>query len=70
MKEKVQKILGFIKRNKVTTKVISFLLSLVLIFYVIPSSIYSEAAELFDNDRSEFVTDTESNTSMNAATDS
>ena len=50
MKEKMRRIFSFIRRNKVTTKMISFVLSLVLIFYVIPSSIYSEAAELFEND--------------------
>ena len=50
MKEKMRKIFSFIRRNKVTTKMISFVLSLVLIFYVIPSSIYSEASELFEND--------------------
>ena len=46
MKEKIRKAMSFIRRNKVTTKVISCVLSLVLVFYVIPSSIYAEAAEL------------------------
>ena len=49
MKAKMQQILSFIRRNKLATKVISFTLSLVLVFYVIPSSIYAEAAELLSS---------------------
>ena len=47
---KMRKALGFIRRNKLATKLISFFLSLVLVFYVIPSTIYAEAAELFSDD--------------------
>ena len=56
MKEKIRKAMSFIRRNKVTTKVISCVLSLVLVFYVIPSSIYAEAAELF-SDKDEIASD-------------
>ena len=36
------------RRNRALTKIISFALSLILVFYVIPSTIYTKAAELLD----------------------
>lgn len=45
MKRRMAALARFIYRNRVYTKSISFILSLVLIFYVIPSTIYAKAAE-------------------------
>lgn len=49
MKEKVNSIMKFLKRNKAFTKTLSMFLCIVLVFYVIPSTIFAKAAEAFDN---------------------
>ena len=48
MKGNVKKFYGFLKRNNVLIKTLSFVLTVVLVFYVIPSTIYTRAAELFE----------------------
>ena len=54
MKNKLHSIFKFLKRNRVFTKTLSFILCIVLVFYVIPSSIYAAAAEaLEDTDNNE-----------------
>ena len=50
METKLHEIAKFIRRNKALTKALSFTLCLVLLFYVIPSTIYTKAAELFKED--------------------
>ncbi len=50
MKNPVTRAAKFIRRNKAFTKLICLVLSLVLTFYVIPSTIYAKAAELFDSE--------------------
>lgn len=45
MKRRITEFFKFLKQNKALTKSLSFILSLILIFYVIPSSIYTKAAE-------------------------
>ena len=49
MKKRMIALASFLRRNKVFTKSLSLVLSLVLIFYVIPSTIYIKAAEALDN---------------------
>ena len=49
MKEKAHSIYRFLVRNKAFTKALSFVLSLVIFFYVIPSTIFAEAAEALSN---------------------
>ena len=48
MKKHLRSVFRFIRRNRAMTKLLSFVLSLILVFYVIPSTIYTKAAELFD----------------------
>lgn len=48
MKEKIKSTLKFMRRNRTFTKLLSFILSVVMVFYVIPSTIYAKAAELID----------------------
>lgn len=50
MKEKVNSIMKFIKRNKALTRTLCFALSLIMIFYVIPSTVFSKASELLDHE--------------------
>ena len=50
MKERVKSILKFIRRERTLTKILSFALCLVMVFYVIPSTIYTKAAELLENE--------------------
>ena len=49
MKNKLHSIIKFLKRNRVFTKTLSFVLCIVLVFYVIPSSIYAAAAEALED---------------------
>ena len=51
MKEKFSSALKFMRRNRTFTKLVSFILSVVILFYVIPSTIYTKAAELFENEK-------------------
>ena len=48
MKQRLQSLFRFMRRNRAMTKLLSLALSLILVFYVIPSTIYTKAAELFD----------------------
>ena len=50
MKEKMRSFFRFIRRNSVMTKLLSFALCIVMVFYVIPSTIYTKAAELLDSE--------------------
>lgn len=60
MKKALKEAIKFLKRNKAFTKSISFVLSLLLIFYVIPSTIYAQVAEMLEDNSSsiENITDT------------
>ena len=49
MKERIVNIIKFLKRNKAFTKTLSMFLSIILVFYVIPSTIYAEAAEFIED---------------------
>ena len=57
MKKVFKEAIKFLKRNKAFTKSISFVLSLVLVFYVIPSTIYAQVAKSFNKANAE-TTDT------------
>ncbi|MBE6537564.1 MAG: hypothetical protein E7673_06400, partial [Ruminococcaceae bacterium] len=49
MKNKIRKALSFLSRNKFATKALSLTLSIVLLFYVIPTVVYGEIADAFSS---------------------
>lgn len=49
MKETIKRFLAFLRRNRAYSRLLSFFLSVVLVFYVIPTTIYSKAAELIED---------------------
>ena len=49
MKLKFYNVLKSMKRNKAFTKTLSFVLSLLLLFYVIPSTVFAKAAEALED---------------------
>ena len=65
MKKNFKEIIRFFKRNKAFTKCLSFMLSLTLLFYVIPSTIYAKVANAIETkenayDNTVIVTDSSS----------
>ena len=50
MKKKIGKAMSFLSRRRIATKVLSMTLSLVLLFYVIPTVIYAEISDAFSSD--------------------
>lgn len=67
MKKNFKEIIRFFKRNKAFTKCLSFMLSLTLLFYVIPSTIYAKVANAIETnenayDNTVIVTDSSSGT--------
>ncbi|MBQ9085283.1 MAG: DNRLRE domain-containing protein, partial [Clostridia bacterium] len=65
MKDK-RSLLAFFTRNRVWTRILSLLLSLVMLFYVIPSVVYGEIAEAFSSigtEKQEPVSDAENDPS-------
>ena len=49
MKEKINSALKFMRRNRTFTKLVSFILSVVMVFYVIPNTVYTKAAEILNS---------------------
>ena len=53
MKETINSIFRFIRRNKVMIRSLCFVLSLIMVFYVIPSTIFAKAAEALEDTNTE-----------------
>ncbi|MBR2971776.1 MAG: hypothetical protein IKC61_02475 [Clostridia bacterium] len=53
MKQRIHLAMSYLRRNRIATRLLSAALSFVLLFYVIPSTIYAEIAEAFDQTDSE-----------------
>lgn len=54
MKKNFKEIIRFFKRNKAFTKCLSFMLSLTLLFYVIPSTIYAKVANAIETNENAY----------------
>ena len=48
MKDKLNLFLKFLRRNKALTRTLSLVLSIILLFYVIPTTLFAEAAQALD----------------------
>ena len=49
----MSKLFAFLRRHSICTRAIAMTLSIVLLFYVIPSAVFAEAAELLSSDESD-----------------
>ena len=63
MKEKVKSLIVAMNKNKAVTRAICFILALIMVFYVIPSTVYPFVAEAFENDALESATADKSDSS-------
>ena len=66
MKKKMYAAIGYLRRNRVATRLLSFVLSAVLVFYVAPTTVYAKIAEAINSNVGEYGSDADMVTRENS----